>query len=407
MVTDRLMERMLRYSSSRGELGKEAMTAFLGPGREMEEWQQAAAIHYMFFGHHGADGKTMAEHFQRDQGWTLKPAERDALTAYMNARFSLFEVRDVRLDEGLLLRDLLLGGDTFVSERSATHDVQRLDLLLGWVMRRGGRHELSTSPTRIPRLNREAVLATMREGLEEARAARPGTSDEILLHETVVITHQALSMLIRERKPPQIRTTDGEEIVFCKAVYDIDEPDAIGAALSGHPDLGEIDDGVYDWIDPRGRPMLGGGPVSLGSIRLEKERLVLETKSRERLEKGKTFISGLLGDLVQHRVDSHEDLEMAMSRRADAPPREREEIPPEVEAELLSEFMQEHLMEWVDMPLPLLGGQTPRQAVRSQHGREQVLGMLRDQEHIFADRPGSDRVDWAAPYRELGLDYDE
>ncbi len=98
---------------------------------------------------------------------------------------------------------------------------------------------------------------------------------------------------------------------------------------------------------------------------------------------------------------------MAMSRRADAPPREREEIPPEVEAALLSEFMQEHLMKWVDMPLPPLGGQTPRQAVRSQQGREQVLGMLRDQEHIFADRPGADRVDWAAPHRDLGLDYDE
>ena len=406
-VTDRLMDRMLRFASRRGELGKEAMVAFLGPGRELEEWQQAAAIHHMFFCHHGADGKTMAEHFQREQDGKLHPSERDALTAYMQARFSLFEVREIRLGKGLLLRDLLLGDDTFVSDRSATHDVRRLDLLLAWVMRRNGRHELSTSPTRIPRLHREAVLSTMRESMEEAGAARPGTSDEILLQETVVVAHQTLSTLIREQQPPQIRTSDGEEILFCKAVYDLGDPVAVGVTLSGHPDLDEFDDGTYDWIDPRGRPMLGDGPLSLGSIRVEKDRLVLETKSRERLEKGKAFISRLLGDLVQHRIDSYEDLEMAKSRLADAPPKEREEIPPEVEAELLSKFMQEHLATWLDMELPLLGGQTPRQAVRSQRGREQVLAMLRDQEHIYAGRPGADRVDWTAPYRELGLDYDE
>lgn len=107
------------------------------------------------------------------------------------------------------------------------------------------------------------------------------------------------------------------------------------------------------------------------------------------------------------QADSLEDLEMAMSHPDMAKSKERDEIPPEVEAEILARFMQEHLMSWLDEEIPMLGGKTPRQVVRMKGGREKVIAMLRDQENLYSGRPGADRVDFTAPYMELGLKYEE
>ena len=406
-ASDRLLDKMIKFASKRSDLGKEAMEVFLGARREMEEWEQPAAIHHMLFVFCGGDGKTMAEHFQREQGWALHPAERDALQALQEARFSLYEVCKIQLDEGVRVRDMVLGEELFVHERLATHDLQRFDLVMAWIMWRNGRNEFTGAMTLVHRQRREPVLAAIQAQLEEARMAHPEVSDGALMPETAVAGFQALRKLIREWRPPKITTSDGEEMVFSTAVFDVEDPENVRGALAQHPDIEEEEDNNFGWVDRSGRPGLGDGSLSLGSITVRDERLVLRTNSSERLERGKAFLSGLLGDLVRHRADSLEDLEMAMSHREAAPTKEREEIPPEVEAEILGRFMQQHLMDWIDEEIPMLGGKTPRQTVRTKGGREKVLAMLRDQENLYAGRPGADRVDFTAPYKELGLDYDE
>ncbi len=418
-AVNRMLDRVLKYATRRKDLGEDAMDLFLGPERKMEEWQQSAAIQHLLFCFRGADGRTIAEHFQREHGKSLPSAERDALTAYMDSRFSMFEVREVRTDEGLGVRDLVLGDDLFVNDRSSSHSVQRLDVLMGWVMRWRGRNEFACDSTRLSRLHREAVHAAISGHVAEAGEAEPDASAIVLLQGAVAPAYRALGEAFQAPRMPQLRTSDGEDLVFCKAVHDIDEPAAVRTRLSGHPDLDQDDDHTWSWSGPASPSQSGGtglsisstrihdGRPSLGSIEVRDGRLILETMSRERLDKGKAMIAGLLGDLVRHRVDSIEDVEQAMEQRRGAPPVEREEIPLEIQEELAGGFMQEHLEQWVDEPIPALGGQTPRRAIRTPEGRRKVLTMLRDQEHALADRPEMRAVDWTAPYRDLGLDYDE
>ena len=53
-----------------------------------------------------------------------------------------------------------------------------------------------------------------------------------------------------------------------------------------------------------------------------------------------------------------------------------DEIPEEIQARLLGPMMQQHIESRVDMPLPALKGQTPRDAVKTKAGRasKQVVG---------------------------------
>ena len=43
-----------------------------------------------------------------------------------------------------------------------------------------------------------------------------------------------------------------------------------------------------------------------------------------------------------------------------------------------------------------------RQAAKTKRGREKVIALLKDQEHMFRHMPGGDSVDFTAVYRELG-----
>jgi hypothetical protein len=83
----------------------------------------------------------------------------------------------------------------------------------------------------------------------------------------------------------------------------------------------------------------------------------------------------------------------------------RDEIPPEVRNKVIAEVMEQHAAKWPDMALPALGGQTPRQAVKSAAGRLKVAALLRDFENAEEHKrqAGEPFYDVARLRAELGL----
>lgn len=163
-------------------------------------------------------------------------------------------------------------------------------------------------------------------------------------------------------RPPQLRTAEGDELVFARAVFDVRDRAALERALAGHPDLDQQDNGTYAWLEPQGCEDFRRG---LGTFAVSEARVVFETTSRPRAERGRAFLEALAGDAVRYRATSFEGVEQAMKRRPAEPSRESDEIPPEVAAEIVGAYYDKHYRAWVDEPLPALGGQTPREAARS------------------------------------------
>jgi len=71
---------------------------------------------------------------------------------------------------------------------------------------------------------------------------------------------------------------------------------------------------------------------------------------------------------------------------------------------LILEFKKKHYATWVDEALPALGGQTPRNAVQTRDGRNDVDLLLKDFEHREAQEPTAQRFDFSALRAELGLE---
>jgi len=88
------------------------------------------------------------------------------------------------------------------------------------------------------------------------------------------------------------------------------------------------------------------------------------------------------------------------ARDIDEPPAE---IPPKEMSRAILELKKKHYADWADHPLPPLGGRTPREAVRTRAGREQVDLLIKDCENRESREPEGQRYDFSVLRRELRL----
>ena len=73
-------------------------------------------------------------------------------------------------------------------------------------------------------------------------------------------------------------------------------------------------------------------------------------------------------------------------------------------AQLVLDFKRRHYADWLDTAIPALGGQTPREAMRTAKGREAVDVLLKDMENLEQRVPAGSAFDFSALRRELGLE---
>jgi hypothetical protein len=200
---------------------------------------------------------------------------------------------------------------------------------------------------------------------------------------------------------PKLVTGDGEPFIFAKVIFDlVDRQAAIDSLAGRDDDIVDHGDGSFGWLEPFGKLQR-----SAGTIVIEEERVVFETTSKKRAERARDELPGLLGGAVRFRAISYEDVGQAL-KRAPASNREvKPEIPPEVQAELLGRYYEEHYRKWLDEPVKALGDRTPRHAARLKTMRPRLIALLKDFEsHAERQRrSGQVAYDFGWMWAELGL----
>ncbi|SNX69018.1 hypothetical protein SAMN05878503_1033 [Cereibacter ovatus] len=144
-----------------------------------------------------------------------------------------------------------------------------------------------------------------------------------------------------------------------------------------------------------------GGTV-LGSLELKGKALILRVNSKERAARGEAMIMAAVGDLLRPPLTTIQTVEQAMRDRAARGEREEpaEEIPPDVARQIMQDHLDRHYRATLDRPIPMLGGKSPRQAVR-----RKVVDWLKYLENSSARNEGSPLADYDFRWmwEELGL----
>lgn len=392
------LEKLLAFAAEDPDRCDRALSEFLGEGDSLDEQQSQAFFAFLGQGHAMKDGERLVDRFLRVRGKKLSAPERNALRALSTAWFSLFEVMEVRPEEGqLVLRDTVLGGEVEVEEQAAAKELSRYDMLLAWIQPGARKTNLLGVGTLVPRVHREPVDVALRSALSSARKKSPKADERALLRRVSGKAHAALSDALRKFRP-RLVTTEGNEVVFSSAHYRIPAGDKVEKILDKDRRVDGRKAGHYIWIEP------GAGPENkLGTIRITGRNLVLETNSRERLERGKALVAEMLGKHAEHVADQLQDpwhalAEQAQSAPAPAPAKAK------AEATRVAIEAKKKLAQWVDEKLEALDGATPREAVKTRKGKAVVVELMKDLENHWVRLAGGRPIDVAPVYKALGLE---
>jgi hypothetical protein len=206
---------------------------------------------------------------------------------------------------------------------------------------------------------------------------------------------------VRSVFPPELRNTDGDPVLLTTDHFEVTAGGraAVETALNGMEGAKptEFDDEPPIWVFLG----TGAGPV-LGHAELSRSTLKLSTNSRERADALRSRVEAACGDRLRHRRREHVDPLSAkmLAARDDL----RDEVSTPEEAAAIRSLKQRHYSRWLDKALPALGGQTPREAVRSAEGRSAVDALLKEMENREERIAGAEGFDFAPLRRELRLE---
>ncbi len=374
----------------------------------------------------GPKDRTVAELYAQQRGGTLDSLE-DRLIGGINRKpYSFWEVRRVEMGKGMALQNVLTGTRIEIQERSGSEYVHPGDMLFGRAVTVDGVGMLiGLSPTLIPP-GRKTDIIELRKQLH--RRNKVITDDTLNEYDTEI--RQAYFKLDRSlHAAPQMQNTDGHALEYHRLIYEVRAAEEAFEKLCGlcvtqtpvelcadakRDKAGRLVRVEIPW-DRLGHEKVSGLPNTvLGRILIDGRRLTAEVNSAERAAALRRAIDGRLGDGGRFTFDEIQDIDALMSQRSSRADKKKISVEhetlmqqPEVR-EQVAEMMRRHWENWVDAKIPALGGKTPREAVRTDDGREAVEALLTDAERARGQDPFTldfNRKGARQARRLLGLDH--
>lgn len=309
-------------------------------------------------------------------GPQLSPVSRDWLKRLGERSLSLYEVRKVKPGEGMELADLLRPDEppVWVSEKSASRTLVRLDIFGTRLVRSDSGFVMSGAG--YPFVRDEAISCR-----DEILREMKGVDWDSDLARKVVschITGHWLEGLIAERPiPTLVDTSTGEPIMLTTDHYRVNDWQALEALLVVQPDVeGDWKEGWVRFIPLEGE--------------MRRSRARLNPKGGDKLEvfcrtvtladEARQWLEQLAGKVLTYRIREMVDPRSKKARDA-APARPEADIPPEIAAQLIHNYMTNFYANWTDEIIPILGNKTPRKALKTKKGRLALIELLKSYEH--------------------------
>jgi hypothetical protein len=344
----------------------------------------------------------------------LSPGERRCLELLRGSTLRLYEIEDLSPGKSLSLREVDSGTRVTVREVLGSRSLWRHALVAARVVGPGpsGQPEIESGLLQIPDLMRRQLLSQVSERHKRFRREFPQASEVAFYKELVPFLHDAWISGILEPLIPDLKNTDGEDLLYTRVRFRASEPEGVAAAFDGCTELSREVAGEHNWLwSGENRE---GKPVVFGRIVLKEQSLELECNSARRGETGRAMIERLAAGRVSHRSTDHENVARAVrdgirSRNLANHPSHapsREEIPREVQEALTLDVQARHYREWLDVPIPALDGHAPRDAAKVAALRSRLIDLIHGLEAIYelALKDGTPAYDPSWMWSELDLD---
>ena len=365
----------------------------------------------------------VALHFLHHEVESCPDFHREFIEQACRSHPSFFAVESAAPGRSINLKDILTGRHFQVLEQSASRTLRAGDLTFTRVVTAGGTGiMIGASPWVIPP-SWHLPIIELRDQLSRRRLMTLADLSKCEI-ELRHLYHQIVDTIVNPRLPTLLNT-DGDPIEMTTMTYalGISASEAFDrlrplAMLRGelHVDAerldgaGGIEAAVLTWLKAGNRKHKDWDNTTLGTLRLDGSRLVIEVNSarrRERITKEiskrfgstATLVETTTADIVKELQDRRARAGGTSEPMSFSPEAERT---PELHA-LEAELMRRHWDAWIDTKVPALGNRTPRQAAKTANGRERLEALLIDFARSAEQRSSTFKPDLGDLRRRLGL----
>ena len=346
-------------------------------------------------------GRRMLEIFIDSEAGKLGSGEVNYLQGMRGSHLRLYEILDVKSDQGFEVRDLWDDRRFYVRERAGTRQIVAWDLVVARIgLGETGETVFETLPYVFPAAHKEDLLRGLRKAHRVFTREYGGKSLSEFFKTMAPVFHKLWLEHVALPPRPKIMTGDGEPFIFARVIFDLLDREAAIRSLADRDDIVDHGDGSYVWLEPA-----GAFQRSVGTMSFEEKRVVFETTSQKRAEKARDELPALFGTTVRFRVISYEDVEQAIKRAPQTTKPKEPNMPIDAQHKILGEYYENHYRKWLDEPVPALGNRTPRQAAKLKTVRPKLIALLKDFESRSERQRGSGEIayDFRWMWEELGL----
>ena len=306
--------------------------------------------------------------------------------------------------ERIAIRDVLIGTEVEVIERTASRSLRRGDIVYAQVWNLEGNSILGcVAPTCIPP-RRKADIVGLRKKLQKriAKQKRELTAADLVRYaDQIRLTY--LTVRDAMNTSPLLANTDGDPLVFHTLKFVTESAEEAFEALAplswgqSKEDLlvdakfgkdGKLQSIMFDWRKKWNAKIPSWDNTILGNIKISGQSLVAEVNSENRAKRLRAEIENRLGSSVTHQSTTAQTADEMLAKapkRSNVQARKDDEFAeallrdPEARGRI-QDVIQKQVEDWVHQKIPALGGRTPLQAVRDPDGKEIVESLLLDWE---------------------------
>ncbi|MFT3742551.1 MAG: SEC-C metal-binding domain-containing protein [Gammaproteobacteria bacterium] len=358
---------------------------------------------------------TLAENYLQSHKTKLRSDELRFIEAMISTFYSFYAILEVEKDQALHVKDILLGTEHHIKERQGTHCLKRGDIVFSRILTLDNQSIfVGMAPFILPPQHHIALL-DFKKWLTEENDGKPLDGNALRNELDLDLYDYFFDAVIEVyNKPlPTLFNTDGELFQLTSSHFKLMQSPQntlnrlMSMTLSDDPEeflqdakrtrTGKITQIQFRWLKKGNKKHKHWDNTVCGDVIINEGKLILKTNSVERAEKGKKLLAKLLGNSIEFQKTLIESLQHKMKSLSQTKKDQNsgdEDKPnpmdtPEIQ-EQITAMARAHWKTWFDESIPALANRTPREAAKTEEGREQLDALLLQYERMDEKRDKND-----------------
>lgn len=339
--------------------------------------------------------KTISQNYLQIHGARLDSVEKRFIEAMNKTYYSFYSVLEVELEKKLVVKDILLGTSHTLKERQGTYALKRGDIIFSRILTLDNQSiSVGMAPFTIPTRYHHNII-DFKDWLIEENENQELTPEILRDKSDTDLCDYFFDLTRAAFEKPTFTNTDGELLQFTKSYFKvtINLEEAMNLLLpltlsknaeaflsdAKRNKSGVIQKIEIPWLKKGNKKHKNWDNTVMGHITLQENKLILETNSEKRNQRGKKLLDKYLGDAISFQktlIESPKQKLKSMSESTCNDEKSNNLMEQPESQEQIKAMMKAHWENWFDQPIPALNNQTPREAAKTNKGRERLEALL-------------------------------